>query len=127
MRATHSSEQKQVVLDRYFSGEGVGAIVADTGIPRSTVYAWVKMENEKREKKRGCVSIKAYNQLQEHVKRLEGMLEILQNCRCAPSAPLPEKLEVLEELYLQDQYSVRLICEALNVPRGTFYNHIFRK
>lgn len=87
MRTTHSSEQKQAGLDRYFSGEGAGTIVADTGIPRSTVYSWMKTENEKREKKRGRVSIKAYNQLQEHVKRLEGMLENpakLQVCALCP-------------------------------------------
>ena len=30
----------------------------------------------------------------------------------------------MEELY--GQYSVHMICDALKVPRGTFYNHIFR-
>ena len=34
------------------------------------------------------------------------------------------KLEVLEDLY--GKYNVHIICEALNVPRGTFYNHILR-
>ena len=34
------------------------------------------------------------------------------------------KLHAMEELY--GQYSVHMLCEALKVSRGTFYNHIFR-
>lgn len=34
------------------------------------------------------------------------------------------KLNAIESLY--EKYSVNLLCEALNVPRGTFYNHLFR-
>ena len=34
------------------------------------------------------------------------------------------KLNIIETL--QEQYSVNLLCEALNVSRGTFYNHILR-
>ena len=30
----------------------------------------------------------------------------------------------MEPLY--GQFSVHTLCEALGVPRGTFYNHIFR-
>ena len=39
-------------------------------------------------------------------------------------APLKEKLHELELLY--DQYDVHTLCEALDVSRGTFYNHILR-
>ena len=33
-------------------------------------------------------------------------------------------MKALESLY--GQFSVHPLCEALEVPRGTFYNHIFR-
>ena len=39
-------------------------------------------------------------------------------------SPLQEKLCELEKL--QGLYSVHVLCEALMVPRGTFYNHIKR-
>lgn len=43
---------------------------------------------------------------------------------CLPSAPLQDKLMAVEQLY--GQYSVHQLCEALDIARGTFYNHILR-
>ena len=41
---------------------------------------------------------------------------------------LQKRLRILAQLYEQTElYSVRELCEALSVDRGTFYNHIFRK
>ena len=38
--------------------------------------------------------------------------------------PAQTKLMALEKLY--GQYSVHVLCEALDIPRGTLYNHPFR-
>lgn len=124
MKNIYSVQQKQAILDRYFSGESVKTLVSDTRIPRSTIYAWLKKGQETGEKH--SISRKAYNQLMEHAHRLEEMLSILKTCGCAPHDPLSEKLKALEQLYNEGGHSVRVICEALDVPRGTFYNHIFR-
>ena len=121
---TYSGTQKQAILDRYFSGESARTLVSSTGIPRSTIYAWVKKANDIG--KNDSISRKAYNQLQEHACRLEEMMNILKTCGCAPHDPLSEKLKTLERIYNEGGHSVRVICEALDVPRGTFYNHIFR-
>lgn len=37
---------------------------------------------------------------------------------------MQERLNALEELH--DQFSIHLLCDALEVARGTYYNHIFR-
>ena len=52
------------------------------------------------------------------------MIEILKTVKCNVQSPLQEKLCELEKLY--GKYSVHVLCDALNVPRGTFYNHIKR-
>ena len=124
MKNTYSTEQRQVILKRYHSGMSVRELVAETRIPRSTIYAWLKKGKETGEEQ--SISRKAYNQLQKHAHRLAEMLSILKTCSCAPYDPLPEKLKTLERLYETGGHSVRVICEALDVPRGTFYNHIFR-
>lgn len=42
--------------------------------------------------------------------------------------PRRKRLEILARLHEQfEQYSVHELCEALNISRGTFYNHIFRR
>ena len=40
------------------------------------------------------------------------------------SAPLKERLHALEPFY--GKYEVHTICKALDVDRGTFYNHMLR-
>lgn len=48
----------------------------------------------------------------------------MRTVNCTASSPLKEKLDELEKLY--GQYDVHTLCEALEVSRGTFYNHILR-
>lgn len=68
--------------------------------------------------------MKEFHNLKNRVKRLEGIIEILKKAGCTPSDPLEVKLDALESMH--GQYSVHMLCVALDVPRGTFYNHILR-
>lgn len=56
-------------------------------------------------------------------------MEIIRLSGYITKVPTQEKLATLEELYnsSENSYSVHELCEALDVPRGTFYNHIFRR
>ena len=123
MNQKYNEQQKQEIIKRYQDGISVAEITADTGIPRSTVYAWIKeaADSQTETKK---VSVKNFRLLENKVARLEGIIEILQNVACRADDPLDVKLYALEELY--GQYSVHMLCEALKVPRGTFYNHMLR-
>lgn len=57
-------------------------------------------------------------------KRLQGIIKILKKVNCNANSPLKIKLYELEKLY--GEYSVHMLCDALDVSRGTFYNHILR-
>lgn len=122
MNKKYTEEQKQAVINQFTDGISVVAIVSNTGIPRSTVYAWIKIYQTKQNKKE--VSLKNFRVLEAKVKRLEGIIEILQNVGCRVDDPLDIKLYALEQLY--GQYSVHMLCDALKVSRGTFYNHVLR-
>ena len=122
MNKKYSDKQIHDILKKFSDGESVASIVASSGIPRSTVYSWIKSSKEKNSKQE--VSLRNYRTLEAKVKRLEGIIEILQKADCRISDPLKDKLNALEKLY--GQYSVYMLCEALKVPRGTFYNHILR-
>ena len=39
---TYTQEEKQTIIDRYMSGEPSASILADTGIPKSTLYGWLR-------------------------------------------------------------------------------------
>ncbi len=123
MNNKYNESVKQSVVERYRAGESVASILADTGIPRSTVYAWIKASVDIGSGKKE-VSLKNYRLLENKVTRLQGIIEILKKVGCTVNDPLEVKLPALEAL--QDQYSVHMLREALNVPRGTYYNYLFR-
>ena len=90
-----SIEEKHSLVARYQAGESVSDICADSGVPKSTFYTWIKPYT---------------------VTMTDS--EILQKVNCTVSASLQEKLQELAKLH--GQYSVHALCEALCVSRGTF-------
>ena len=46
---TYTQEEKQAVIDRVISGELSTHILADTGIPESTFYGWLRAYREEQE------------------------------------------------------------------------------
>lgn len=125
MSYKYTRQEQQTVIERYITkGESVSVIVSDTGIPRSTIYAWIKQYLKTLSQKPQNLTLKHYQILENKVKRLEGIIKILQSVNCTANSPLDIKLYEMENLY--GQYSVHMLCDALNVARGTFYNHILR-
>lgn len=62
--------------------------------------------------------------MKKQIARLEEMVAVLKAVNCTASSPQKEKLDELAALH--GQFHVRVLCDALEVPRGTFYNHVFR-
>lgn len=62
--------------------------------------------------------------LENKVARLETIIEILKSASCTPKSPLKQRLFAAEQLY--GKYNIHVICDAFDIPRGTFYNHVLR-
>lgn len=119
-----SSETKETILQRYASGEKVVSLSREFKVSRSTIYLWIKKMQDSKYKN-NTFTVKEFKNLQKKCDRLERILKILQQSPCVQEYPLKDKLLYLEQLYNEGN-SVHIICDALCVPRGTFYNHIFR-
>ena len=124
MNAKYTLIEKQEVVLRYNRGESVVNIVMNTGIAKSTLYRWINKYNELSNKHDSAISQKDAIKLWLHMEKLENIIEVLKTVDCTASASLQDKLAALEPLY--GRYSVYVFCEALNVPRGTFYSYIPR-
>lgn len=72
----YTEPKKSAAVKRFFAGgESVATIASDTGISRSTLYAWIKsaqMEPTMLE-----FTLKNFRMLEAKAKRLEGIVEIL--------------------------------------------------
>lgn len=121
----YTEEEKQEIIARYSSGkESVAEIVKSSGIPRSTIYTWIEENRTIKTSRSTEFTVKDYRKLENKVKHLELIIEIIKKSGCSPRDSLDIKLPILEKLH--SEYSVHSICDALDVPRGTFYNYIFR-
>ena len=77
---TYTQEEKQAVIDRVISGEPATSIIANTGIPKSTFYSWLRIfREEQNAANRRTVDIRNFHLLENKVARLENIVEILKS------------------------------------------------
>ena len=132
MKKTYDVQMQKSVAKRCLDGERVAIVAMEMGVPKSTLYTWIsKMKAELANHDRIYSENKAldpreYFKQRERITKLEGMLEVLKTASGVIDIPLADKLKILDELYQNEKYSVHVMCEALDVPRGTFYNYINR-
>lgn len=125
MKRKYDEKEKQTVINRYISGEPSASILDDTGIPKSTFYSWLRIYcEEQKSLGRKSINIRNFHLLENKVARLESIVEILKSATCTPRSPLKQRLYAAEQLY--GKYNVHVICDAFDIPRGTFYNHVLR-
>ena len=105
-----SIEEKHSLVARYQAGESVSDICADSGVPKSTFYTWIKPYTVTMTDSGHAVSQQAFIKMKQKLQKLEKKIEILQKVNCTVSASLQEKLQELAKLH--GQYSVH----ALGVP-----------
>ena len=126
MKCKYDDNQKQAIIDRYISGgESSASILADTGIRYFTFFCWLHVYREEQgATNRKVVNIRNFHLFENKIARLEGIIEILKTVECTVHSPLKQRLYFAEQLY--GKYNVHMICDALDIPRGTFYNHVLR-
>lgn len=88
---------------------------------KATLYAWTKSNNKKKSK---AINMSDFRILRQRCETLEKMVEVLQLSPCPVSAPLHDRYQVIKDL--SGTYSVNLLCQALKVAKGSYYNHILR-
>ena len=121
----YTQEEKRSAIARYaVSKESVSEILADTGIPKSTFYGWLENERKASAYDTSYFCAANYHRLRHHAEHMEKVISCLKEVNCPPNAPLKEKLPEAERLY--GNYSVHVLCDALSISRGTFYNHMRR-
>lgn len=126
MSKRHSLKEKENAIKRYVKDrESPLTIIKDIGISKSTFYKWLSEDQDKQKQSdRKILTLRNFKLLEAKIARLEGIIEIIKKANILPNSPLKDKLYAAESI--SDDYSVHMLCEALDIPRGTYYNHILR-
>ena len=123
MAKRYTQEIHQAALKRHFIGKQTAAQIGrEMKIPRQTIGAWIT--TAKVGLKGSEWTPRRIRELCRKVKRLEDIIAVLKAVECTAHSPAQEKLGELERLY--GRFSNHVLCDALDVPRGTFLNHIRR-
>lgn len=128
MPAEYPANFKKEVIKRYQNGETIKSLAHELHIAQGTLYRWRK-EYCSVQGINHTYTPKEFNAISRRLAKLEHEMKIIRLSQCITSVPLQKRLSILENLYHQSDntYSVHELCEALDVARGTFYNHIFRR
>lgn len=125
MKQKYTQKQKYDVIKRYLASEQVLSIHKRTGIPRSTIYSWISDYNYKHQVKDHAINLKDYNDLKRKYERSQIIIKILQSASCLATDSIDNKYYAIEDMLLEG-YNVNVLCEALRLPKGTYYNRKLR-
>ena len=123
MRKNYSKEDKQKIINLCSDGVSVSEISKEYGLARSTIYAWIKEYNEKARRKKP-INMHEVNLLRQQCEQQNLMIEILQSAPCTIDAPQKERYEAIKKM--SGKYSTALLCKAMNITKGSYYNYILR-
>lgn len=123
MRKNYSKEDKQKIINLCSDGVSVTEISKEYGLARSTIYSWIKEYNKKSRRKKP-INMHEVILLRQQCEQQNLMIEILKSASCSIDAPQKERYEAIKEL--SGKYSTALLCKAMNIPKGSYYNYILR-
>ena len=120
-------ELKKEIIFRHTQGEFIPVLASEYQVSPSSIYRWRNLYCTV-ETPTHTYTPKEFDSMTLKLKKLENEKEILNLTGFLDDIPLQKKLMALEKIHIDhDQFSIHELCEALNVARGTFYNHIFRR
>ncbi len=124
MPKQYPEEFKKQVVSFCVAGDPLSAVSEKYQLPQSTLYRWCREYDPTGDRS----TVKDCTAMRRQCERLEHILQIIRLSRIIEEVPRRKRLEILAKLHEQfEQYSVHELCEALDISRGTFYNHIFRR
>ena len=81
MRKNYSDEQKIAITNQYLIGLTIFELSNQTGVARSTIYAWLK-DCEQKSKRAMRINMREVFDLKQKCEQQEKMIEILQMATC---------------------------------------------
>ena len=125
-KKTYPKAFKKEVVQFYERNHTIAETRAKYGISESTLFDWKrKYDEEHFLYVPGPGQKKRFRDAQAHIQKTEQELEVLARCSCGIYASIDDKIAAIEAL--EGEYSVHVLCEALHLSRGTYYNRKRRK
>lgn len=117
----YPQEIKDEAVLFYERGHTFAETRAKYGMAESTFFEWKKKFDQKHPLPDASAGGgNAARKRRLHLEKLALEWEVLRQCPCGIEAPVDAKIYAINAL--SEKYSIHVLCEALELPRGTYYN-----
>lgn len=121
MPKIYSLEFKDEVVRFYERGHSLSETLKKYGVSQSSLFAWTQDFVKRNPTYIGhTVDLRDDHKATAHMEKMDLIFEVMQKAPCGMDASIDEKIKVIDSL--SDQYSIHVLCDALSLPRGTYYN-----
>lgn len=117
----YSQSIKDEAVLFYELGHSFAETQAKYGMAESTFFTW-KQKFDKAHLVHAAITTNraTSHKSKRHLEKLALELEVLRQCPCGSKASIGEKVAAVNALC--GRYSIHVLCDALSLPRGTYYN-----
>ena len=117
----YSQSIKDEAVLFYELGHSFAETQAKYGMAESTFFTWKQKFDKAHPVHAAITTNRAIShKSKRHLEKLALELEVLRQCPCGSKASIDEKVAAVNALC--GRYSIHVLCDALSLPRGTYYN-----
>lgn len=116
----YTTEFKKQVVEFYLDHHTVKETLQEFHISESTLFTWRHQYQTHMFEKPYSAKLGSIKHMQRRLDRMKAILEAQSILNCSPNASHAEKVKAVDSL--KGRYSVRILCDALNLPTGSYYN-----
>ena len=108
------------VVKHYKMHRNIDLTLEKYGIARSTLFKWKKKYEGNYFFRVSKKPTDTGHKAKAHLDKLNKIVAASKGLRCGVTASIAEKVAEIKRL--EGKYSIHVLCEALQIPRGTYYN-----
>ena len=117
----YSQSIKDEAVLFYELGHSFAEIQTKYGMAESTFFTWKQKFDKAHPVHAAITTNRAIShKSKRQLEKLALELEVLRQCPCGSKASIDEKVAAVNALC--GRYSIHVLCDALSLPRGTYYN-----
>ena len=120
LKNKYSLEFKIMVVKYYLNHHTVRETLNEFGIAESVLFEWRKQYLLNRFRNEPKNSNLGTHHLQRKISKIEKILEVQKLLESVPKTTNTEKVKAVDSLL--GKYSIKVLCEAVKLPTGTYYN-----
>lgn len=115
----YATEFKRKVVEFYLDRHTVKETLHEFSVHESTLFVWKKQYQGGTLDRPHRSKADSIHHMQRHLDQMKAVLEAQSILRCSPDTSNADKVKAVDAL--KGRYLIGILCDAVNLPKGTYY------